>query len=137
MAVHDSPPSLDFARVLEDEERQLSEPDAPPPLTGPPEARLRAVISRRHEISRTALCLSGGGIRSASFAIGVMQGLASVGVLRDIDYLSTVSGGGYAGSWLSAWLYHNIKQPDQYDCGGLSVEEQLAGACRSAEQAEP
>jgi hypothetical protein len=50
-----------------------------------------------------ALCLSGGGIRSASFALGVLQALARVQLLGHFDYLSTVSGGGYIGSWLSAW----------------------------------
>ena len=51
----------------------------------------------------TALCLSGGGIRSATFALGVIQGLAERGVLNGFDYLSTVSGGGYVGGWLSSW----------------------------------
>ena len=50
-----------------------------------------------------ALCLSGGGIRSASFGLGVLQGLACFGLLGQFHYLSTVSGGGYIGSWLSAW----------------------------------
>src|SRR6185503_9251999 len=53
----------------------------------------------------SALCLSGGGIRSATFALGVLQGLARAGVLGTIDYLSTVSGGGYIGGWFSAWLH--------------------------------
>jgi hypothetical protein len=53
--------------------------------------------------ARTALCISGGGIRSATFALGVIQGLAGTGVLEKFDYLSTVSGGGYIGSWLSSW----------------------------------
>ena len=57
-------------------------------------------------VPRAALCLSGGGIRSASFALGVLQGLASHGLLRHFHYLSTVSGGGYIGSWLSAWRFH-------------------------------
>jgi hypothetical protein len=55
---------------------------------------------------RAALCISGGGIRSATFALGVMQGLARVGVLQRFHYLSTVSGGGYIGGWLTAWLHH-------------------------------
>jgi hypothetical protein len=65
-----------------------------------------------------ALCLSGGGIRSTAFALGVIQRLAAQPVspkvatdeagssLQQFEYLSTVSGGGYIGSWLSAWLYH-------------------------------
>lgn len=47
------------------------------------------------------LSLSGGGIRSASFSLGVMQALAHNGWLAKIDYLSTVSGGGYIGSALT------------------------------------
>jgi hypothetical protein len=50
------------------------------------------------------LALSGGGIRSATFSLGVIQALASCGLLRHVDYLSTVSGGGYVGAWLSACI---------------------------------
>jgi predicted acylesterase/phospholipase RssA len=50
-----------------------------------------------------ALALSGGGIRSATFNLGVLQALAERRLLSKIDYLSTVSGGGYIGSWLSAF----------------------------------
>ena len=50
------------------------------------------------------LALSGGGIRSASFNLGFLQGLASKDALQKFDYLSTVSGGGFIGAWWSAWL---------------------------------
>jgi Patatin-like phospholipase len=53
---------------------------------------------------RAALCISGGGIRSATFALGVLQGLARCGLLGKFHYLSTVSGGGYIGGWLTAWI---------------------------------
>jgi len=53
----------------------------------------------------TALCISGGGIRSATFALGAIQGLAEKGVLTGFDYLSTVSGGGYIGAWLTSWKH--------------------------------
>jgi hypothetical protein len=67
-----------------------------------------------HDMQATAVCLSGGGIRSASFSLGVLQGLARFSrpsewalgdktVMDSLDYLSTVSGGGYIGSWLMAW----------------------------------
>ncbi len=52
----------------------------------------------------TALSLSGGGIRAATFAVGFIQGLATLRLLKRFDYLSTVSGGGYAGGWVTAWL---------------------------------
>lgn len=50
------------------------------------------------------LALSGGGIRSSTFSLGVIQHLAQLGLLKRLGYLSTVSGGGYVGSWLSAWI---------------------------------
>src|ERR1044071_1184002 len=50
------------------------------------------------------LALSGGGIRSATFCLGFLQGLHELRLLRVFDYLSTVSGGGYLGGWWSAWL---------------------------------
>src|SRR5437660_8035584 len=52
----------------------------------------------------SALCISGGGIRSATFALGAIQSMADRNILDKFDYLSTVSGGGYIGSWLSAWV---------------------------------
>ena len=75
-------------------------PDAP----RDPDERLRALHARIHARGPSAVCLSGGGVRSATFALGVLQGLAHAGVLKSIDYLSTVSGGGYTGGWLTAWL---------------------------------
>ena len=51
------------------------------------------------------LALSGGGIRSATFSFGVLQALAQSELIRQIDYISTVSGGGYIGAWLSACIY--------------------------------
>ena len=50
------------------------------------------------------LALSGGGIRSAIFSLGVMQRLAKEGCLERVDYLSTVSGGGYIGGSLTWFL---------------------------------
>ncbi len=73
---------------------------------------------RLGEADSAALCLSGGGIRSAAFALGVIGALAThprnkngaavdsaeKSLLAQFQYLSTVSGGGYIGSWLSAWI---------------------------------
>jgi hypothetical protein len=77
-----------------------------------------------NRLGSSALCLSGGGIRSAAFALGAIQALAThprakssekneafgspvdkpeESLLSQFHYLSTVSGGGYIGSWLSAW----------------------------------
>ena len=51
------------------------------------------------------LAFSGGGIRSATFNLGILQALAEKGLLHKFDYLSTVSGGGYIGSWLAAVIH--------------------------------
>lgn len=56
---------------------------------------------------RSALCLSGGGIRSATFNLGVLQALAERKLLDHFEFLSTVSGGGYIGGWLSAWIHRH------------------------------
>ncbi len=57
------------------------------------------------KLDGVGLALSGGGIRSASFALGVVQVLLNEDLLKRIDYLSTVSGGGYLGSAISWWLH--------------------------------
>lgn len=46
----------------------------------------------------TGIALSGGGIRSASFCLGVLQALHAVEIFERLHYLSTVSGGGYIGT---------------------------------------
>jgi len=50
------------------------------------------------------LAFSGGGVRSATFCLGVIQALTRHGHAKRFDYLSTVSGGGYIGSCLSSLL---------------------------------
>ena len=62
------------------------------------------VIASAHVANLAGLAFSGGGIRSATFNLGILQALAERKMLNDFDYLSTVSGGGYIGSWFSAWL---------------------------------
>jgi hypothetical protein len=62
------------------------------------------------------LAISGGGIRSASFATGVIQALVRDKVLGNIDYLSTVSGGGYIGSSLT-WFLHDKWKIEEDDKG--------------------
>ncbi|WP_337175045.1 patatin-like phospholipase family protein [Paludisphaera sp.] len=76
------------------------------PPTGPPDADSALMDARVAMLEEhvTGLAISGGGIRSATFAVGFLQGLANLGLLKRFDYLSTVSGGGYAGGWLAAWL---------------------------------
>src|ERR1017187_8245384 len=103
------------------EKRKLWQ-DAGKPEEGPVQAEYQAaesafrkiVMARLHAGKKTALCFSGGGIRSTTFGLGVLQGLAAHSwspkdpatpprLLAGVDYLSTVSGGGYLGGWFSAW----------------------------------
>jgi Patatin-like phospholipase len=67
-------------------------------------ARRRFVPNQTLSRGPAALCLSGGGIRSAIFSLGCIQALDQKNLLSRFDYLSTVSGGGYIGSWLSGLI---------------------------------
>jgi hypothetical protein len=90
--------------VLRDEYRQIWGDDAPP-------SELNDYYSKANDKGQAALCLSGGGIRSASFALGVIEALANKGLLTRFHYLSTVSGGGYIGGFLQRWILdaaHNV-----------------------------
>ena len=107
---------LSTARVLRHEAEAIHGKELP-------ETMGAAELYRQlHGLNSSALCLSGGGIRSASFALGVIEALAThprqsstpqgidqdelakKSLLSQFHYLSTVSGGGYIGSWLSAWI---------------------------------
>lgn len=106
------PWSKDFWRAFSDELDLLKGPEPRRSQGGPaddstPEERLdtaRDPITRAHTTQLVGLAFSGGGIRSATFNLGVLQGLAQLKLLSSFDYLSTVSGGGYIGSWLMAWV---------------------------------
>jgi hypothetical protein len=102
----------------------------------------RLVCTRLHSRQRSALCFSGGGIRSATFSLGVLQGLAKHSfdraeqdkfcLLTEFDYLSTVSGGGFVGSWFSSWIHR------EEDRGGIrSVIRQLAEPQKDKLEPEP
>jgi hypothetical protein len=89
--------------------RLLIESALPSAIKKIEDIRFKAIRDRIHGVQpgRSALCLSGGGIRSAAYGLGILQGLARQGLLDKFDYLSTVSGGGYIGSWLSAWIHRH------------------------------
>jgi len=79
--------------------------DGPPP--GYTEARAKKPDRDRMRplpvpCTATGLALSGGGIRSAAVCLGALQAIHRGGRLASVDYLSTVSGGGYIGACLSA-----------------------------------
>jgi hypothetical protein len=112
-------PAAPVAAMLSEEFRLLH-PDATPPSDPSLEAFFTAVDALPDE--RAALCLSGGGIRSACFGLGVLQALARRHLLGKFHYLSTVSGGGYIGGWLSAWRHHAGND--------AAIFDRLAARCR-------
>jgi peptidoglycan hydrolase-like protein with peptidoglycan-binding domain len=75
---------------------------APFPATVAPASE--DLAQRAHGRELAGLAFSGGGVRSATFNLGILQALAELRLLRKFDYLSTVSGGGYIGAWFSRWL---------------------------------
>jgi predicted acylesterase/phospholipase RssA len=62
----------------------------------------KGIRTQGQDQNLVGLALSGGGIRSAAVGLGLLQALYRRGVLRFVDYLSTVSGGGFAGAYLSS-----------------------------------
>ncbi len=59
------------------------------------------------------LALSGGGIRSATFNLGLMQALDRHGLFPHLDYLSTASGGGFIGSSLTALMSERARKAEE------------------------
>jgi hypothetical protein len=100
-----------------------------------------------HEAAPWALALSGGGIRSATFCLGVLQGLARArapaqcadaaampdvprnGLLRQFDYLSTVSGGGFIGCFFGS-LFRKKRLNVQQDLDEKATAEQAYAVLR-------
>ena len=59
------------------------------------------------------LAMSGGGMRSATFNLGVAQALAQYNLMDHVDYISTISGGGYLGSSLTSLCAEELPYPAQ------------------------
>src|SRR5688572_556275 len=83
------------------------------------------------------LAISGGGIRSATFALGVLETLRRCNMLRRIDYLSTVSGGGYIGAWLSGNSFRHKDWFEPDDKTGAQWLESIAHLRRYSNYLSP
>jgi hypothetical protein len=76
-------------------------------------------VEHCHEKKLFGISISGGGIRSATFGLGILQGLVEKNLLSKADYISTVSGGGYIGAWLQEIAcrykarYEKILEPER------------------------
>lgn len=78
----------------------------------------RRIRTGEHVRELVGLAVSGGGIRSATFGLGILERLQELDLLRRVDYLSTVSGGGYIGSWLIGNVHRNrywLTQPTDWE----------------------
>src|SRR4051812_32712251 len=117
------------------DQKSLAPPQPPAHTTSIPDGSdaplsVEQVLAQEEALLGTkqgsALCISGGGIRSATFALGALQGLADLGILQNFDYLSTVSGGGYIGSWLTAWKerWKGLTTPKQLGSTSATVVSQ-------------
>jgi hypothetical protein len=106
------PPDRETARKLSPDPRKLFLPDGGGPPGGgfhggqlpadPDNPDYDKTRPRPVPCTATGLAFSGGGIRSAAVCLGALQALHRNGRIEAIDYISTVSGGGYIGSCLSA-----------------------------------
>jgi hypothetical protein len=122
--IHGATPAPEIRQAIDLFDAQRREDATDSGDEGPLNEMSPAAYQWLNTLNRTALCLSGGGIRSASFALGVLQALAvhprqpdddrhvdspQNSLLAQFNFLSTVSGGGYIGSWFSAWISrHNF-----------------------------
>lgn len=97
---------------------------------------IRKLHSKEDEHRPKALCLSGGGIRSATFGLGVLQWLAGHKQLERFHYLSTVSGGGYIGSFLVNALQQTRDHARRAILAARHNELMTLETCRSDPQAD-
>ena len=98
----------DENRTIPPEKRPAAVPQAARTGTRESEAMTAASDEAKREADEESerpknlvgLAISGGGIRSATFSLGILQALAGKDRVRHIDFLSTVSGGAFTGSFL-------------------------------------
>src|SRR5262245_61299100 len=118
----DAPRLCDFNDVFNAEFDDILERRNPAPVAEPsakdgskakasPTAKEKRTPTTQHGL--TGLALSGGGVRSAAFSLGVLQGLHTKDFIRHVDYLSTVSGGGYIGTAMSVGMSSPLDAPDK------------------------
>ena len=104
-------PAVNLASVLRDENEEVAR------LCANRDAKADLAPDQHQGIPhRLGVAFSGGGIRSASVNLGIIQALAKAGFLKQVHYMSGVSGGGYILGWLTSWIRRS---------GFQTVEKQL------------
>jgi hypothetical protein len=119
---------LELDEIQQTRQRRTPEVNITPPASSDP-------YSVAGDAQLFGVAFSGGGIRSATFNLGILQALGEMDMLRWVDYLSTVSGGGYIGSWLAAWLKRVAPIPPATPVG--EVEHRLSPQESSRFSGEP
>ncbi len=109
--IDDTPHAIPFDDVQDAELKRIEEARQGRLPGTPPE-------KFRRDMRLVGLALSGGGVRSATFSLGVLQALARVGLLRHLDLLSSTGGGAELAGWFLRWIHAR---------GFTVVEEQLGG----------
>jgi hypothetical protein len=102
--------------------------------------RQHAELEGEREHENIGIACSGGGIRSATFCLGFFQAVAKGGLLAKVDYVSTISGGGYFGSFLGSLFVHGptgSSTPPPADSSGLCPNAVHARAVLSDTQSGP
>lgn len=111
-----------FAREIEYIQDRWRAVDSDHPKKCPEDQEHEETPAVSTENQLVGLAFSGGGIRSATFNLGVLQVLQRRGVLRFVDYLSTVSGGGFLGASLSTLLSENARRGEGERLGEFPYE---------------
>ena len=117
--------NLDFDQVLKGEIAEIVERRIAVGKLDDPFA-LGADKEKRHELEQSVqeelvgVALSGGGVRAGAAGLGLLQAFHENRLMEDVDYLSTVSGGSYAGAFLSSDAVSNERSISQH-----------SGACES------
>ena len=101
---------LELDEIQQSRQRRTPEVNIAPPASTDP-------YVMAGDAQLLGVAFSGGGIRSATFNLGILQALGEMDMLRWVDYLSTVSGGGYIGSWLAAWIKRVDTKPSATPVG--------------------
>ena len=118
-------PGFNFAEVFHDEldlvVRRWMQLD-------PAGAQRSLVASRTPTAAHglAGLAFSGGGVRSTAINLGIAQVLHRGGLFPHFDYLSTVSGGGYIGSGISARMRYRTP-PASEIAGTVLIERADSG----------